>query len=71
MFNAATPVEPEPIQLSSITSPSCVYVLIKYSSKSTGFWVGCVNVLELWEELLKLIVLRKILNWYFISLKKF
>ena len=35
-FKAATPVEPLPIQLSSIISPSCVYVLIKYSSKPTG-----------------------------------
>ena len=33
----ATPVEPEPIQLSKIKAPLLVYVLIKYSNKATGF----------------------------------
>lgn len=37
----ATPVEPLPMQLSRTVSPSFVYVLIKYSSKGTGFCVGC------------------------------
>ena len=40
IFTEATPVEPLPIQLSKTISPSSVYVLIRYSNKSTGFWVG-------------------------------
>ena len=35
------PVLPDPIQLSRTTLFSCVYVLIKYSSNSIGFSVGC------------------------------
>lgn len=37
---AATAVVPDPMQLSSIKSPSLVYVRIRYLRSSTGFWVG-------------------------------
>ena len=43
VFNDATPVENDPAVKSSTVSPSLVYVLIKYSSKSTGFCVGCLG----------------------------
>ena len=41
VFNVATPVEPLPIVKSRTNSSSFVYVLIKYSNRATGFWVGC------------------------------
>ena len=40
----ATPVEPLPIVKSRTVSPSFVYVLIRYSSRATGFCVGCVDL---------------------------
>lgn len=41
VFTHATPVDPLPMQLSSTVPPSLVYVSIRYSSKATGFCVGC------------------------------
>ena len=38
----ATPVVPEPIQLSKTKSPLLLYVLIRYSIRATGFCVGCI-----------------------------
>ena len=40
-FLAATPVDPDPIQLSRTFSPSVVYVFIRYSNNATGFCVEC------------------------------
>lgn len=42
----ASAVVPLPIQLSNTSSPSFVYVLIKYSNKAIGFWVGCTRMLS-------------------------
>ena len=36
----AMAVVPLPMQLSSITSPGFVYVLMSHSIRATGFWVG-------------------------------
>ena len=41
---AATPALPDHIVLSKTTSPDTVYVFIKYSSKSTGFFVVCTSL---------------------------
>ena len=41
VFTQATPVLPLPIVKSRTVSPSFVYVRIRYSSKATGFCVGC------------------------------
>src|SRR5690625_913886 len=41
---AATAVVPDPITLSKTTSPSFVYVRIRYSNKATGFCVGCTRL---------------------------
>ena len=45
VFKQAIAVVPEPIQLSKTVSPLLVYVLIRYSNKATGFWVGCIKLL--------------------------
>ena len=40
-LTAATPVDPDPIQLSNTVSPSLENVLINHSNNGTGFCVGC------------------------------
>lgn len=39
-LTAATPVVPDPMQLSRTVMPSSVYVRIRYSMSATGFCVG-------------------------------